>query len=129
MKILSMLLFLISLLFPFFLASQSATILVDGVSEWENPSVNVGDSIMAPFSPWFLLLYFQQWLPQNMPRLSKAPHKSLSRAASRKCNHPFTRITSSSGSSTDFRWISCVIFPSISMAIPASPGGFTSTKR
>ncbi|KAK8580172.1 hypothetical protein V6N13_143297 [Hibiscus sabdariffa] len=46
MKIFPLLIFLISLLFPFFLASQSATILVDGVSQWKNPTVHVGDSII-----------------------------------------------------------------------------------
>ncbi|XWS23552.1 hypothetical protein CRYUN_Cryun28dG0024800 [Craigia yunnanensis] len=59
MKIFSMLIFLISLLSPFFLASHSATILVDGVSEWKNPSVHVGDSIIFKHKYHYNLYIFQ----------------------------------------------------------------------
>ncbi|GMI82987.1 hypothetical protein like AT1G21090 [Hibiscus trionum] len=54
-----MLLLLISLLFPFFLASQSATILVDGVSHWKNPTVHVGDSIIFKHKYHYNLYIFQ----------------------------------------------------------------------
>ncbi|OMO54901.1 Cupredoxin [Corchorus capsularis] len=59
MEIFSMLIFLISLLFPFFQASQSATILVDGVSEWKTPSVHVGDSIIFKHKYEYQLYIFQ----------------------------------------------------------------------
>ncbi|EOY16741.1 hypothetical protein QUC31_001184 [Theobroma cacao] len=72
MKILSMLLFLISLLFPFFLASQSATILVDGVSEWENPSVNVGDSIIFKHKYHYNLYIFRNKNAFNLCNFTQA---------------------------------------------------------
>ncbi|XP_022765859.1 uncharacterized protein LOC111310680 [Durio zibethinus] len=72
MKIFSMLIFLIFLLFPFFLASQSATILVDGVSEWKNPSVHVGDSIIFKHKYYYNLYIFQSKYAFNLCNFTQA---------------------------------------------------------
>ncbi|XP_022772363.1 early nodulin-like protein 1 [Durio zibethinus] len=72
MKIFSMLIFLISLIFPFFLASQSATILVDGVSEWKNPSVHVGDSIIFNHKYQYKLYIFQNKNAFNLCNFTQA---------------------------------------------------------
>ncbi|XWS15271.1 hypothetical protein CRYUN_Cryun35bG0081000 [Craigia yunnanensis] len=72
MKIFSMLILLISLLFPFFLASHSATILVDGVSEWKNPSVHVGDSIIFKHKYYYNLYIFQNKNAFNLCNFSQA---------------------------------------------------------
>ncbi|XVF39073.1 hypothetical protein PTKIN_Ptkin01aG0006400 [Pterospermum kingtungense] len=72
MKIFSMLIFLISLLFPFFLVSHSATILVDGVSEWKNPSVHVGDSIIFKHKYHYNLYIFQNKNAFNLCNFTQA---------------------------------------------------------
>ncbi|MBA0710737.1 hypothetical protein Golax_010005 [Gossypium laxum] len=51
----SMLIFL----FQFFLPSQSATIMVGGVSHWENPTVHVGDSVIFKHKYQYELYIFQ----------------------------------------------------------------------
>ncbi|KAL4280549.1 hypothetical protein GQ457_03G031940 [Hibiscus cannabinus] len=56
MKIFPLLIFLISLLF---VASQAATILVDGVSQWKNPTVHVGDSIIFKHKYHYNLYIFR----------------------------------------------------------------------
>ncbi|KAB2083250.1 hypothetical protein ES319_A05G252800v1 [Gossypium barbadense] len=72
MKILSILIFLISLLFPFFLASQSATIVVDGASEWNNPVVHVGDSIIFKHKYHYNLYIFQNKNAFNICNFTQA---------------------------------------------------------
>ncbi|XVF37190.1 hypothetical protein REPUB_Repub19eG0124900 [Reevesia pubescens] len=73
MKMFSMLIFLISLLFPFFLVSQSATtILVDGVSEWKNPTVHVGDSIIFKHKYHYILYIFQNKNAFNLCNFTQA---------------------------------------------------------
>ncbi|XP_039056169.1 uncharacterized protein LOC120199020 [Hibiscus syriacus] len=72
MNIFSMLIFLISLLFSFFLASQSATILVDGVSLRENPTVHVGDSMIFKHKYGYKLYIFQNKKAFNLCNFTQA---------------------------------------------------------
>ncbi|KAE8666590.1 G-box-binding factor 4-like isoform X1 [Hibiscus syriacus] len=72
MNIFSMLIFLISLIFTFFLASQAATILVDGVSQWKNPTVHVGDSIIFKHKYGCKLYIFQNNKAFNLCNFTQA---------------------------------------------------------
>ncbi|XP_022751468.1 predicted GPI-anchored protein 58 [Durio zibethinus] len=72
MKIFSILIFLISLLFPFFLASHCETILVDGVFEWKNPSVHVGDSLIFKHKYHYNLYIFQNKDAFNLCNFTQA---------------------------------------------------------
>ncbi|KAK3230113.1 hypothetical protein Dsin_001994 [Dipteronia sinensis] len=60
MKLSSMLVFfLLSVLCVLIIQAQSTTILVDGVSDWNNPSVHVGDSIIFKHKYNYKLYIFQ----------------------------------------------------------------------
>ncbi|KAJ8762093.1 hypothetical protein K2173_007116 [Erythroxylum novogranatense] len=67
-----MLLFLLSLLCLLAPPSQSTTILVDGVSEWQNPIVHVGDSIIFQHKYHYNLYIFQNQRAFNLCNFSQA---------------------------------------------------------
>uniref|UniRef100_A0A5B6YHK9 Putative Cupredoxin superfamily protein isoform 1 n=1 Tax=Davidia involucrata TaxID=16924 RepID=A0A5B6YHK9_DAVIN len=59
MEISSMIVFLFSFLTLLFQLSHSTTVVVDGVSEWRNPTVHVGDSIIFKHKYHYNLYIFQ----------------------------------------------------------------------
>ncbi|XP_039015667.1 uncharacterized protein LOC120146069 [Hibiscus syriacus] len=63
---------LIFLHFQFFIGSQSATIMVDGVSHWENPTVHVGDSLIFKHKYEYKLYIFQNKNAFNLCNFTQA---------------------------------------------------------
>lgn len=55
-----------------FLLSQSATVVVDGVSEWKNPTVQIGDSIIFQHKYGYNLYIFQNQNAFNVCNFTQA---------------------------------------------------------
>ncbi|KAJ6335856.1 hypothetical protein OIU78_012459 [Salix suchowensis] len=72
MKIPSMLLLLLSLLSLLSQPSCSTTILVDGVSEWKDPGVYIGDSIIFNHKYHYNLYIFQNQRAFNLCNFTQA---------------------------------------------------------
>ncbi|OAY58465.1 early nodulin-20 [Manihot esculenta] len=72
MRISSMTLLLFLLLFMLSQASHSMTILVDGVSDWKNPNVHVGDTIIFKHKYQFKLYIFQNLRAFNVCNFTQA---------------------------------------------------------
>ncbi|KAJ6681494.1 hypothetical protein OIU74_019890 [Salix koriyanagi] len=72
MKIFSMLLFLLSLLSLLSQPSDSTTIMVDGFSEWKDPSVYIGDSIIFKHKYRYHLYIFQNQRAFSLCNFSQA---------------------------------------------------------
>lgn len=67
-----MLVFLLSFLTLLFPLSLSATVVVDGVSEWKNPTVQVGDSIIFRHKYQYNLYIFQNRRAFNLCNFTQA---------------------------------------------------------
>ncbi|KAF8404432.1 hypothetical protein HHK36_009317 [Tetracentron sinense] len=82
METFSMLILFLSFLTLLFQPSYSKTIVVDGVEEWRNPSVHVGDSIIFKHKHQYNLYIFQNRRAFNLCNFTQATLLSKSNSTS-----------------------------------------------
>ncbi|KAK2659035.1 hypothetical protein Ddye_005568 [Dipteronia dyeriana] len=135
MKLSSMLVFfLLSVLCVLIIQAQSTTILVDGVSEWNNPSVHVGDSVIFKHKYNYKLYIFQNKKAFNLCNftqstlLTKPNSTSYTWNPSRPGFFYFTFNNGSLKTCQGFQKLSIEVSPLAPMAAPAPNfGGIVSS--